>query len=120
MDVKQFKEFLKKYDVSSDLVFEEKKDGIHAFSKRLMSVHIKGSRGVVVFNKYGITKGFVSLFPMFKNRLELNNSDFNLILNNQCIYTNKLDDYYIGWYKEKPIFPLIVKHNCAFNLWKIR
>lgn len=90
-----------------NIVFEEKKEGIRAFVKTLMSIDIKGKRGILVYTNKP-THAFARTFGHLatKNKIAVSEEKARSILKNKKIKnlkTLKADGYYIAFFDGWPV-----------------
>ncbi|MEM4195390.1 MAG: hypothetical protein QXY05_03710 [Candidatus Anstonellales archaeon] len=109
MRVNEFKKFVyEKFGIvfPKNIVFEEKKEGIRAFSKSLMSIDIKGKRGILVYTNKP-TPSFARTFGhlAIKNRINISEEEARKIIKNKKIKMKNLviGEYYIAFFNAQPV-----------------
>lgn len=120
MNVKTFKKYLKQFNVKGKFVFQEDKKGyIKVISKEIMSVKIRGEKGIYVY-KNGITKGFISALNPNHRKIDLTKDQIMMLGEGKELNINLEDGEYIGSYKGVSVLPLYVLNNKMKSRWLFR
>ncbi len=119
MNAKEFKEYIMQFGITDGFIFQDDKKGIRLINKEMMSVKVKGEKGLLVY-KNGITKAFVSIFKAKKRLIELNKKDVLRLAEGGSIKMNLDDGEYIGTYKGIGVLPLRVEKGKAISNWRVR
>jgi len=105
MDVKTFKAYLRDWFAFSfppHIVFEERKEGIRAFTKPLMSLKLKGWRGVVVYSAHP-THAFALALGRWVGKHRVEVEDPYAVLANRPFPFDGEEGWYVLSYRAFPL-----------------
>ncbi len=119
MNTNQFKRYIKQFGIQGKFIFQDDKKGIRIINKQMMSVKIKGEKGLLVY-KQGITKAFVSIFNPKHKCIELRDDEICDLVGGGTIKTDLKDGEYVGQFKDINVLPLYVKEGKMRSNWLIR
>ena len=102
------------FSIPKTVFFEEKREGIRVASKALMSVKVKGKRGILAY-KTDITQGFILTFGKYSSkRVLLNDKQLFQAAQSLSFEIEAEDGEYIAFYKSFPVCVVKIEDRKAY------
>ena len=116
MKIKDVKKRLEElgFSMPRTVFFEEKKEGIRVASKALMSLKVKGKRGIIAYKK-DITHGFVMTFGNYSSKRVLIDDEQLFRAAQALSFKIEVEDGdHVAFYKNFPVCVVRVKNKNAY------